>query len=70
LRKIRERNRVVEEAAEEAEWRKTHRRNHSVPAREDQERNSGRIALAVPSNNPTFLARPVLGKPCRRKKTA
>jgi hypothetical protein len=33
---------------EEAEWRKTHRRNRSVPAREDQERNSGRMALAVP----------------------
>ena len=53
-----------------AEWWTNRRRTRWKRAETDLVTSAGRRVLAVPSNDPTFLTRPKVKKPCRRKNPA
>lgn len=66
----REKERVEVEGVVIAEWWTNRRRIRRMQAETDLVTSAGRRVLAVPSNDPTFLTRPKVKKPCRRKNLA
>jgi hypothetical protein len=67
----REKERVDVEGVAIAEWwTNRRRRTRGKQAETDRVTSAGRRVLAVPSNDPTFLTRPKVKKPCRRKNPA